>query len=136
MGDEWTGLVDAWWTLEESTGFRTSTKTHPTTNRPGAVKIWVKDARKGTPNTGGAEAMAAQWWGWWRAINPKWRLRDGELVQEGEGGWDALRCPGQNGFLNVIVCLKWWRCEMENPSDSWQRAVADVKWVLTQMVAE
>ncbi|KAJ7026241.1 hypothetical protein C8F04DRAFT_1190785 [Mycena alexandri] len=143
MGEEWTGLLDTWWALEESMGFTTSRKTHPATGRPTAVKNWVKEARKGTPNIGGAEAMAAQWWGWWRAINPSWRLREGELVQEGEGSWDVLRCPGQNGFLNVIVCLKWWRCEMENRSESmektselWQRAVADVRWVLTQMVNE
>ncbi|KAJ7729732.1 hypothetical protein B0H16DRAFT_1275734, partial [Mycena metata] len=71
------------------------------------------------------------WWAWWLAINPKWRLgEDRQLKQEGDGSFDALRCPGQNGFLNVIICLKWWRAEMATASDGWLRAVKDVKWVL------
>jgi hypothetical protein len=78
--------------------------------------------------------MATEWWDWWTAINPKWRVREGELVQAGEGSWDVLRCPGQNGFLNVLICLKWWRGEMETPSANWERAVGDVKWVLERMV--
>jgi hypothetical protein len=109
------------------------TKTHPTTGRPKAVGVWVKNARKGTPAIN-VDVMEAEWWAWWTAINPKWRVREGMLVQDVGGNWDTLRCPGQNGFLNVIVCLKWWRGEMESPSDAWQRAVGDVRWVLTQMV--
>jgi hypothetical protein len=79
--------------------------------------------------------MEEEWWGWWKAINPKWCLRDRELLAGEENGmWDSLRCPGQNGFLNVIVCLKWWHSSMETPSDGWTRAVADVTWVLEKMI--
>jgi hypothetical protein len=82
-----------------------------------------------------AEKMEEEWWAWWTAINPKWRQRDdeGNVLQEGNGSWDALKCPGQNGFLNAVVCLKWWGGVMDTPSDAWKLAVADVKWVMRQM---
>jgi hypothetical protein len=80
--------------------------------------------------------MEQEWWAWWKGINPGWRMRDGELLQEGNGAWDVLRCPGQNGFLNIIVCLKWWYCSMETPSEAWMSAVGDVDWVLGKMIDE
>ncbi|KAF8134152.1 hypothetical protein K438DRAFT_1640920, partial [Mycena galopus ATCC 62051] len=70
----------------------------------------------------------------WKGINPSWRVRNGELIQLGDGSWDGLRCPGQNGFLNIIVCLKWWDLCMETRSDAWTHTVVDVKWVLGKMV--
>ncbi|KAJ6594870.1 hypothetical protein B0H19DRAFT_917802, partial [Mycena capillaripes] len=41
------------------------------------------------------------------------QVRDGVLMPEGDGNWDVLRYPGQNRFLNVLVCLKWWRRAMD-----------------------
>jgi hypothetical protein len=98
------------------------------------VKVWVKNARKGLPPVV-ADVMEVEWWAWWKAINPKWRKWDdnGRVLREGSGAWGALNCPGQNGFLNVIVCLKWWAGAMETVSDAWKRAVADVRWVMKEM---
>ncbi|KAJ7619950.1 hypothetical protein DFH06DRAFT_1010810 [Mycena polygramma] len=133
MGSDWTTVTELWWRLEEGTGFANQTQPLAPKNRPGAIGGWVKTARTSTPAIT-ASGMDKDWWRWWRSMNPTWRMRDGELVQEGEGSWDELRSPGQNGFLNVIVCLKWWRLKLETPSDSWERAIADVKWVLEKMV--
>ncbi|KAF8131365.1 hypothetical protein K438DRAFT_1424538, partial [Mycena galopus ATCC 62051] len=128
MGSDWTGIVELWWALKEKSGFTTTTKSHPTTNQPKAVGAWVKNTRKSVPNIGSAEGMEAQWWAWWKAINPGWRLHDNELVQLGDGDWDVLRCPGQNGFLNILMCLRWWFLAMQTPSEAWKRAIGDVKW--------
>ncbi|KAF8139161.1 hypothetical protein K438DRAFT_1552940, partial [Mycena galopus ATCC 62051] len=133
MGGDWLAIVRLWWMLEEQSSFATKTKSHPTTNRPKAVGVWVKYARKGAPDIGSVGEMETQWWVWWKAINPGWRLRDGELVQLGDGDWDILLCPGQNGFLNILMCLKWWFVSMEVPSEAWKLAVVDVKWVLMRM---
>ncbi|KAJ7210359.1 hypothetical protein GGX14DRAFT_363469 [Mycena pura] len=137
MGEDWTMVLQLWWQMEEGSGFPAKvmlyTKTHPTTNRPKAVGIWVKNARRGTPDIN-VKTMETEWWAWWNAINPKWRVHEGTLLKEVKGDWDVLRCPGQNGFLNVIICLKWWRLKMDSASDGWQRAVSDVKWVLGGML--
>ncbi|KAJ7030750.1 hypothetical protein C8F04DRAFT_906787, partial [Mycena alexandri] len=132
LGAQWEGLVDAWWALEASTKFVSKTKSHPTTSRPREVGLWVKSARKGTPQVI-PESFGEGWWVWWRGINPKWRVSNGELLREGDGSWDVLRCPGQNGFLNVVVCLRWWRLAAGTEPRDWIRAVEDVKWVLQKM---
>ncbi|KAJ7801219.1 hypothetical protein B0H14DRAFT_2240827, partial [Mycena olivaceomarginata] len=133
MGPMWKNVVDLWWALEEAWNFASSTKSLPTTQCPKAVGVWVKNARKGVPNIGSSGEMEVQWWAWWMGINPSWRVRDGELSQAGDGSWDVLKCPGQNGLLNVVITLKWWHGSMETPSESWKRAVGDVEWVLGKM---
>ncbi|KAF8214544.1 hypothetical protein K438DRAFT_1749648 [Mycena galopus ATCC 62051] len=97
--------------------------------------LWVKNARKGVPDIGTVESMEAEWWAWWTGINPTWQMGDdGELLQTGDGTWEALSYPGQNGFLNILVCLKWWYSSMGTPSAEWEKAVGDVVWVLGKMV--
>ncbi|KAJ7862676.1 hypothetical protein B0H14DRAFT_2349449, partial [Mycena olivaceomarginata] len=134
MGGGWGEVVDLWWRLEALSEFLTSTKSHGTTNRLKAVGTWVENTHKGTPDIGSTEEMEAQWWAWWKAINPSWCIRDGELQQDGDGSLEELRCPGQNGFLNIIACLKWWWSSMETPSPMWMLVLADVKWVLERLV--
>ncbi|KAJ7312229.1 hypothetical protein DFH08DRAFT_617296, partial [Mycena albidolilacea] len=81
------------------------TKSLPTMQRPKAVGVWVKNARKGVPNIGSSGEMEVQWWAWWMWINLSWRVCDGELLQAGDGSWDALKRPGQNRLLNVVMTL-------------------------------
>ncbi|KAJ7896765.1 hypothetical protein B0H14DRAFT_2333146 [Mycena olivaceomarginata] len=106
MGPMWKNVVDLWWALEEAWNFASSTKSLPTTQCPKAVGVWVKNTRKGVPNIGSSGEMEVQWWAWWMGINPSWRVRDGELSQAGDGSWDVLKCPGQNGLLNMVITLK------------------------------
>jgi hypothetical protein len=40
---------------------------------------------------------------------------------------------GQNGFLNVLMVLKWWRDALEVASPDWEEAVSDITWVLQKM---
>jgi hypothetical protein len=66
-------------------------------------------------------------------INPAWRNEQRPMKREGGSSWSTLDIPGQNGFLNLLMCLKWWRDAMEVPSPDWEEAVDDVTWVLQQM---
>jgi hypothetical protein len=47
--------------------------------------------------------------------------------------WASMDYKGQNGFLNVLMVLKWWRDAIDIPSPDWEEAVAEVTWVLQQM---
>lgn len=40
---------------------------------------------------------------------------------------------GQNGFLNILMCLKWWRDALDVESPDWEEAVNDVTWVLQEI---
>ena len=76
---------------------------------------------------------------WWSDINPAWRqpVDGGGLLRntsEGEKDWAGLDIPGANGFLNVLMCLKWWgNATAGGPRVEGDEAVADVTWVLRQM---
>ncbi|KAJ7487246.1 hypothetical protein B0H11DRAFT_1615572, partial [Mycena galericulata] len=101
-----------------------------TTGRPGEIHTWVKNARKGTPVIKDVDAFIKQWGTWWKAINPQWRLVDGVLSRGGEGSWEGMRVPGQNGFLSVLIGLKWWREKAARAGgEEWKEAVRDVAWV-------
>ncbi|KAF7367915.1 hypothetical protein MSAN_00856400 [Mycena sanguinolenta] len=129
MGADWAEVTDLWWRFEESNGFLTGD----------GPRRWdsgsAEDARAFLNLRAGPAAMEKEWWGWWKWLNPEWRVRGEGLIQEGDGEWDVLKsAPGVNGFLNIMMCLKWWYGVMETPSDSWKEAVADVKWALGRMV--
>ncbi|KAJ6589189.1 hypothetical protein B0H19DRAFT_921606, partial [Mycena capillaripes] len=73
------------------------------------------------------------WWGWWRDINPSWRKESEPMDRGSDGPWKTMDYHGQNGFLNVLMGLKWWRDAMPEGSKEWDKAVEDVIWVLTKM---
>ncbi|KAJ7732734.1 hypothetical protein DFH07DRAFT_780844 [Mycena maculata] len=115
MGGEWKRVVDVWWKVEEAGKFTKKKEkgSLSATKRPKQVALWVKWARVGTPTVT------------LPVFSNEWR-------------WEALRHPGQNGFLNVLVCLKWWHEKLETDAerDEWDRAVDDVLWVLEGILGE
>ncbi|KAJ7662940.1 hypothetical protein B0H14DRAFT_2280556, partial [Mycena olivaceomarginata] len=132
LGTGWAGLLGVWWKREERAGFEGTVTCHPAGKRPKEVGDWVSRARKYTPVIANADAFGNGWWVWWLDINPAWR-GDTRPLLRGTGPWDCLDLHGQNGFLNVLVSLKWWRDAMSGPSPDWEDAVADVTWVLDEM---
>ncbi|KAJ7315518.1 hypothetical protein DFH08DRAFT_630163, partial [Mycena albidolilacea] len=96
---------------------------------PKAVGDWVSRARVFTPEIE-PEVFGRQFWEWWVDINPDWRTSQRPMIREDGKSWASLDFHGQNGFLNVMACLKWWRDALETPSPDWEEAVDDVTWVL------
>ena len=81
----------------------------------------------------------AEWWAWWKALQPNWREvgTDGRPLQRGEGEWDVLGTPGKSGFLLVLLSLMWWCITPGAAETDCKAAVDDVLWVLTAvLVAE
>ncbi|TFK79716.1 hypothetical protein K466DRAFT_605927 [Polyporus arcularius HHB13444] len=52
----------------------------------------------------------------------------------GEGDWQNLMVPGQNGLMMVILSLVWWKEVAETTQAAWEAAVKDVSWVVNSMV--
>ncbi|KAJ7119388.1 hypothetical protein C8R46DRAFT_860053, partial [Mycena filopes] len=129
----WTEGVEEWWALEEATGFATSIKGLSTDGWPQEIHTWIKNARKGTPEIKNVARFVEGWKGWWRGLNPEWRVTvDGDLIREGGEGLGQLRVPGANGFLGVLIGLKWWR-EKEGETEDWLGEFVDVKWAMTML---
>ena len=115
-------------------------------NQPPEVAYWVGRGRKSAPPIKDLTSFEAGWWNWWKGLQPKWRSVvevKGPLtathreVADGEGGWAAVDRHGQNAFLTVLSCLVWWGAALngcQGESEAWTAAVADVHWVLTNLV--
>ncbi|KAJ7813818.1 hypothetical protein B0H13DRAFT_2465927 [Mycena leptocephala] len=118
---EWISLTNLWYELEASTSFSTG-KSLLSKGRPRAVAWWIQRARKGTPPIPDVGEFADQWRDWWRALN-----LNGAVAME-------ARCAGRTGLL---MCLRWWKGELAGADDKgWKEAVADVTWVLQQLLAD
>ncbi|KAJ7642310.1 hypothetical protein DFH06DRAFT_1137331 [Mycena polygramma] len=129
----WIDAIVAWWAFEASTKFVSPVRGFAADGRPSEIQTWIKYARATRPEIKNSTQFVEKWQGWWKSINPSWRLQDGVLVKESEGSWDVMRKPGSNGFLGVLACLKWWREEKGSTSE-WADALADVTWVLRTLL--
>ncbi|KII83430.1 hypothetical protein PLICRDRAFT_84804, partial [Plicaturopsis crispa FD-325 SS-3] len=143
-GDAWGGCLASWSTLEKGYRFRSPKTGLSARGRPNEVQFWVSRARpvedkhsnQWQPVVKDGASLEASFWKWWTAINPPWRKKDsdGRFKQEGSGTWDALVAPGKNGFLSVLVCLKWWHTALAGGNTAgWDAALRDVAWVLASM---
>ncbi|KAF9489946.1 hypothetical protein BDN71DRAFT_1400707 [Pleurotus eryngii] len=144
-GDQWFMLVNLWKGQEERYGYLSNVRPHPVPilHRPPQVGTWVKSARffHCIPNIPDPMEFAEQWWAWWCAANPSWRVLDGSdaLLKEGGGTLDGVAPPRPNGIVGAITALWWWQAVTPNSSiaiNNWEEAVDDVSWVLKQLAEE
>ena len=110
------------------------------------MAYWVGRGRKSAPLIKDLTSFEAGWWNWWKGLQPIWQSVvevEGPLtathreVTDGEGGWAGIDRHGQNMFLTVLSCLVWWGTALnscQGESELWMAAVADVHWVLTNLV--
>lgn len=84
-------------------------------------------------------------WTWWCELQPDWRIISGNRPAPFDkfvNNFLFLDKRGQNGWLGLIVCIKWWRLGMDCLEDSsrqeieadWFRAVADMTNMLKGIV--
>ncbi|EDR08975.1 uncharacterized protein LACBIDRAFT_326622 [Laccaria bicolor S238N-H82] len=116
-------------------------------NRPPEVAYWVGRGRKSAPPIKSIPLFEVGWWNWWKGLQLNWRSVaevEGPLtathheVANGEGGWASIDKHGQNEFLTVLSCLVWWGAALngrQGESAGWTAAVADVHWVLVNLVS-
>lgn len=130
MGEEWMELVNLWASFEARLQYKEVKKLAPT-GRPSAVALWIGRARLSTwrPIIENVSKYEASFWEWWSVIQPDWRLEDGELVCECVvGDWEALRLPGINGVVSIVVALFYWGLEVLEDSrgqSCWVSAVEE-----------
>ena len=129
MGEEWMELVNLWASFEARLQYKEVKKLAPT-GRPSAVALWIGRARLSTwrPIIENVSKYEASFWEWWSVIQPDWRLEDGELVCECVvGDWEALRLPGINGVVSIVVALFYWGLEVLEDSRGQSRWVSAVE---------
>ena len=73
---------------------------------------------------------------WWRSIQPKWRVLDGQELAKDGVDFELLRRPGVNGLLSVLAALFFWGVglgEAWGDCVLWLAGVEDLMWVLEQL---
>ncbi|KAJ7224529.1 hypothetical protein GGX14DRAFT_299406, partial [Mycena pura] len=98
---------------------------------PGPGYFWLP-VMKYKPSITDAVKFGESFRKWWLDINPGWRkeAEAGKLFRGNGGAWESLDIPGPNGFLNLLMCLKWWAEAAQNlPGSRWLEAVDDATWV-------
>ncbi|KAJ7704261.1 hypothetical protein B0H16DRAFT_1346804 [Mycena metata] len=154
LGGAYNALLLSFTQLERVYRWSQSPGQLPVVGRPGAIGKWVTAGRGGRgrggpmgqgrgPNIGTSAEFATEWWTWWGLLQPAWRTRDAKnplrFLRTGypatHGDWGVLRQPGQNGVLSLVAGVYWWgkKLLVENRSEdreSWEEAVADLKWVV------
>ncbi|TDL13828.1 hypothetical protein BD410DRAFT_846588 [Rickenella mellea] len=117
---EWIATLRAWVAMEEL-GDGEGTGNLPTANRPEWVTWWIARRRTTTtsPPIPDIPSYINQWHLWWEEVT-----KDSER---------AFRL-GKNGFLSVLMTLKWWR-DLGKADDlvRWHDAVTKVKATMVEL---
>ncbi|KAF9522285.1 hypothetical protein CPB83DRAFT_899762 [Crepidotus variabilis] len=139
LGGSWEELVGAWALFEEK-GDYTEVGKVPTTHRPAAIAGWIASRRSPTyrPQNINAKEFSKEFQMWWTAMQPEWRLEDGEIITGlVDGDLEVLRRPGVNGMQSVMACLLFWGTIAKRgvARTSFLKQVEDVCAVLTALSA-
>jgi hypothetical protein len=135
LGKEWEKLVQSWAAFEQREGY-TEVRRLPKTGRPEIVGVWINRARpcKWRPPID-LKIFEREFKGWWTAIQPAWRIVDGQVdTSITQGDWASLRLPGLNGILSVVGALFFWGLAAQGktaPHAAWLAAVKDCQLVIS-----
>jgi hypothetical protein len=139
-------ITELWLEFEKLLGYPEDRKIRLTNqSRPQQLSDWMQRHRMWdkAPPVEKASEFGATWKGWWKILQPQWRIPDdecgGSLVRNGppDEQWPNLLKGGGNGFVLVLLSLSWWmmREKDENrKAEESSSAFEDVQWVLQQMV--
>ncbi|KAK7026737.1 SERTA domain-containing protein 3 [Paramarasmius palmivorus] len=113
--------------------------------RPQGYLQWFKYGRlrweQRVPSEVVAENLGQEWWIWWsKVVNPRWRPKspDGMVMPGGKGNWEAVRIPGKDGFVLVLVSLRWWCDLLDHPGKDllWLSTVKAVYTTLVELLKD
>nr|GAT61383.1 predicted protein [Mycena chlorophos] len=119
----------------QSFGGKKKKKTAGTATRPFAIREWDRFRRAASfdPKISNASAFGEQLVVWWRDVNPVWRRTPDGSLNKAEGDYSELDVPGPNGFLMVLIGLKWWADRGGSTGREWTALVEEVDWCIAQL---
>jgi hypothetical protein len=133
-------------TLHHSLIFQGSQNILACKNRPQILSHWIQCGRKyeSQPVIKDLTSFISAWRLWWYSLQPEAR-KDGldedatwplhRVAKDGEM-WAEVRKGSKNGFFGIVLTLSWWyrAVTTDFERELFDRALADVKWVASQMV--
>ncbi|KAF9062088.1 hypothetical protein BDP27DRAFT_1171274, partial [Rhodocollybia butyracea] len=116
FGTQYAELIRRWMHLEELNLWKNSKHGLSDLNQPTMLNDWRRRRTGAVPalfTVTLVQRFSESFWIWWCSLQPAWRLdsisnnRTGPLITFGNH-WQGLNKCGNNGWLLIIVCLKWW----------------------------
>ncbi|KAK7014804.1 SERTA domain-containing protein 3 [Paramarasmius palmivorus] len=112
--------------------------------RPKGFLQWFKYGRMRwealIPSEVSVDTLGHEWWVWWsKVVNPRWRPRAEDMIMPGgQGSWEAVRIPGKDGFILVLVALRWWCDLLDHPDQDllWVSTIKAVYWTLEELLKD
>ncbi|KAJ7855149.1 hypothetical protein B0H14DRAFT_2579490 [Mycena olivaceomarginata] len=148
-GGDWSMLVKAYMDFEAVCGYQDMGPRIDGKDKLAEMGAWIKSGRKwGSPpklvnmgKLGQKGSFVDNWWHWWRSLQPPERVwMGGMLSWVDDMIWGKLpRMYGQNGFMQIMICLLWWGQEVHRQArtdSGWASAVGCVEHVLRHFVQE
>ncbi|KAJ3743032.1 hypothetical protein F5050DRAFT_1551295, partial [Lentinula boryana] len=152
LGGPYTSLVDQWITFERISNWQTKNTGLAKLNRPMELTTWINYGRynkkriKITPER--VHQFAVNFWIWWSSLQPSWRAVGEDnrplAAKEMKDDWKSLDHYGQNGWLSLVVCLRWWGeglMRVQNETlrkegiDDWLMAIEDMAIMLGGLIS-
>ncbi|KAI4517307.1 hypothetical protein K525DRAFT_211201 [Schizophyllum commune Loenen D] len=147
LGEDYCELLRAWCDVEEEHEFDANKGVAMSVSggppKPAALTMWIQRGRRAKKLIiiNDFDLFEMEMWDWWNGLQPDWREWDEEGfprtdTEIGED-WGALAVHGQNGLASAVACLCWWGASLREgaPRESWERCVADVRWVAEHVTA-
>ncbi|KAJ3965931.1 hypothetical protein EV361DRAFT_809875, partial [Lentinula raphanica] len=154
LGPQYNALIRLWVAFERKSSFDTPHKLAglAAAKSPVVLSFWRKNRRRLLPKVDESglcsPEFVAELWAWWATLQPQWRSvdNDGKPLPFEDFGDDMapLNKHGKNGWLCLLVCVKWWGNGLQTLLDNeqvsqtkdWLVLVADMTKMLQRLVAE
>ncbi|KAF5342740.1 hypothetical protein D9758_015909 [Tetrapyrgos nigripes] len=151
LGIQYRNLLENWVILERNREWSQGLKSRSldAKYRPREVSRWIGGARyrDSVKRTCIASEriidFTKDFWQWWCNLQPEWRptievdtvAKPRVLTTNDENkSWKKLNVAGQNGWLSLIVCVKWWGLALQSQAcnapaawkEDWEQATDDL----------
>ncbi|KAJ3756601.1 hypothetical protein EV361DRAFT_780988, partial [Lentinula raphanica] len=151
LGPQYEALVTLWLAFERKNHWRNPYKVSgfPADKTPAVLLLWKKNSRRPLSEVERSGLCSpdfiAQTWAWWASLQPQWRSIDKEgkplPFSEFEGDMARLETHGKNGWLCLLVCVKWWGKGLQNTLfddqesriNDWLAIIADMQKMLQKL---
>ncbi|KAJ3912909.1 hypothetical protein F5877DRAFT_53301 [Lentinula edodes] len=146
LGEDYIYLISRWIELERNKNWAYSAKGISAKLRPKELSHWITNCRYDRPNNDpkfrqhDIARFGTNFVTWWNSLICQISMvsggnSDGRVRKE----WGTLNTSGKNGWLSVIVCLKWWGLGLGDDREGalgaeWCCKVKEVSSVLNDLI--
>ncbi|KAH8802322.1 hypothetical protein DL96DRAFT_1475715 [Flagelloscypha sp. PMI_526] len=119
-------IFRTWIITEAKFRFQNPSRGFAKAKRPAELNKWIGNGRWRTTHrlTQSSKTFGTELMAWWATLTPATDITADSSCEEirASGDWKRARAPGNNGFLSVVMGLKWWGGQIrDGDEEEWAR---------------